>query len=119
MTLKKHVDVDHVVIAKKFEEINNHVTRVLEKQLAKKDIIGPLMKYPNSWCKRSIKKDDVQQKKFLQDLDLGLLIVKIHLPIQFVKNMWLKIYFAMHLRPRVVLLQESSFHKKCCPIWWR
>jgi len=36
MTLKKHVDVDHVVIAKKIEEVNNHVTRVLEKQLAKK-----------------------------------------------------------------------------------
>jgi D-ribose pyranose/furanose isomerase RbsD len=36
MTLKKHVDVDHVVIAKKIEEVNNHATRVLEKQLAKK-----------------------------------------------------------------------------------
>jgi D-ribose pyranose/furanose isomerase RbsD len=36
MTLKKHVDVDHVVIAKRIEEVNNHVTRVLEKQLARK-----------------------------------------------------------------------------------
>jgi hypothetical protein len=48
MALKKHVDVHHVVIAKKIEEINNHVTRILEKQLAKKDIMCPIMKYPNS-----------------------------------------------------------------------
>jgi D-ribose pyranose/furanose isomerase RbsD len=59
MALKKHVDVDHVVIAKKIEEVNNHVTSVLETQLAKKDIMCPIMKYPNSWCKRSFKKDDV------------------------------------------------------------
>jgi hypothetical protein len=34
--------------------------------------------------KDPFKKDDVQQKQFLQDL--GLLNVKNHLPIQFVKN---------------------------------
>jgi len=36
MTLKKHVDVDHFVIAKRIEEVNSHVTQVLEKQLARK-----------------------------------------------------------------------------------
>jgi hypothetical protein len=63
------------------------------------------MKYPNFWCKRFFLKDDVQPKKFLQDL--GVLIVKIHLPIQVVKNTWLKICFAMHLCLRVVFLQKK------------
>jgi hypothetical protein len=34
--------------------------------------------------KEPFKKDDVQQKEFLQDL--GLLIVKNNLPLQFVEN---------------------------------
>jgi hypothetical protein len=34
------------------------------------------------------KKDNVQQKDFLQDL--GLLIVKNDLPMQFVENIWMK-----------------------------
>jgi hypothetical protein len=34
--------------------------------------------------KDPFKKDDLHQKQFLQNL--GLLIVKNHLPIQFVKN---------------------------------
>jgi hypothetical protein len=40
------------------------------------------------------KKDDVQQKDFLQDL--GLLIVKNDLPMQFVENIWMKC-LALHL----------------------
>jgi hypothetical protein len=44
-------------------------------------------------------KKDVQQKQFLQDL--ALLVVKNHLPTQFVKSTWLK-HLVMHLCPRVV-----------------
>jgi len=55
----------------------------------------------------------VQQKQFLQDL--GLLIVKIHLPIQFVKNTWLKICFAMHLCLRVLFLEKKFFSQKLLP----
>ncbi len=34
-TLKKHVDVDHVVLAKKFEELNNFGRVLITKQLIK------------------------------------------------------------------------------------
>jgi hypothetical protein len=37
-----------------------------------------------TFTKDPFKKDDLQQKQLLQNL--GLLIVKNHLPIQFVKN---------------------------------
>jgi hypothetical protein len=37
IALKKHVDVDHFIIAKKIEEeINNGITKNVEKQIAKK-----------------------------------------------------------------------------------
>jgi hypothetical protein len=37
MILKKHVDVDHFMIAKKIEKkINNGITKSVERQLAKK-----------------------------------------------------------------------------------
>jgi hypothetical protein len=38
IVLKKHVNVDHSIIAKKFEkEINNEIIKSVERQLAKKD----------------------------------------------------------------------------------
>lgn len=43
-TLEKHVDVDHVVVVKKFEEINL-LKRVLERQLTKKDIMCLALQY--------------------------------------------------------------------------
>jgi hemerythrin-like domain-containing protein len=62
ITLKKHVDVDHSIITKRFEEtINNEIIENVEKQHIKKR--------PNV-LKESFKKDDVQQKDFLQDLGL-------------------------------------------------
>jgi hypothetical protein len=41
-----------------------------------------------SVVKEPFKKDDVQQKDFLQDL--GLLILKNNLPLQFVESVWFK-----------------------------
>jgi hypothetical protein len=86
--LKKHVDANHFIIANKFEEeINNEIIGSVEKQ--------PTNKRPNVLAsaissffsiKEPFKKDDVQQKDFLQDL--GLLIVKRNLPLQFVENVW-------------------------------
>jgi hypothetical protein len=38
--------------------------------------------------KEPFKKDDVQQKQFVEDLTL--LIIKNHLPLQFVESSWLK-----------------------------
>jgi hypothetical protein len=66
-------------------------------------------------AKDLFKKDDMQQKTLLQDHIL--LVVKNHLPIQFVENTWLK-HLAMHLRPRC-FLQELFFHNSCCQIWCR
>ncbi len=57
-------------------------------------------------AKKPFKKDDVQQKKFWEDL--GLLIVKNHLLLQFVENSWLK-KFSMHLCPRILFFLENNF----------
>jgi hypothetical protein len=54
--------------------------------------------------KNSFKKENVPQKEFLEDLDL--LIVKNNLPIQFVKNMWLK-RLILHFCPKLNFLSKS------------
>lgn len=53
------------------------------------------------------------KQQFLHDLNL--LVVKNHVPIQFVESTCLE-HIAMHLCSKVVFFLESSFHKKCCPI---
>jgi hypothetical protein len=52
-------------------------------------------------AKDPFKTDNMQQKPFLQNLNL--LIVKNHLPIQFVKSTWL-MFFAMHLCSKIMFL---------------
>jgi hypothetical protein len=51
----------------------------------------------------------VQQKQFLQDI--GFLVVKSHLPIQFVGSTWLKCV-AMHLSLRIVFPSKSLFSQE-------
>ncbi len=51
----------------------------------------------------------MQQKQFLQNLTL--LVVKNHLPIQFVENTWLK-RFVMHLCPKVVSWLRKMFSQE-------
>jgi hypothetical protein len=80
------VDVDHVVPIKKFEkELNNFGRAIITKQ--------PLKNRPNtstisisSFFGFTIpfKKNKLQQREFLEDL--ALLIIKNHLPTQFVEN---------------------------------
>jgi hypothetical protein len=60
-------------------------------------------------AKDLFKKDVVQQKQLLQDL--ALLIVKNHLPIQFVESTWLKC-LVMHLSPRVVFPSRKMFSQE-------
>jgi hypothetical protein len=64
--LKKHIDVDHVVLVKRFEEVNSPLINVFERQ--------PTKKRPNVsnfeiskffGAKDPFKKDVVQQKEFL------------------------------------------------------
>jgi hypothetical protein len=46
--------------------------------------------------------------------DLGILIVKNHLPLQFVKNSWLKI-LSMHLFPRIIFPSKKKFVNELLP----
>jgi len=50
----------------------------------------------------------VQPKQFLEDL--SFLIVKNHLPLQFVESSWLK-RFSMHLGPRIVFPSNFFFNE--------
>ncbi len=50
--------------------------------------------------------NDVQGKYFFEDL--GLLIVKNHIPLNFLKSSWFKI-FSMHLCPIIVFLSRKQF----------
>jgi hypothetical protein len=43
--------------------------------------------------------------------DLALLIIKNHLPTQFVENAWLK-RFEMHLCPRLLFPSRKQFFQK-------
>jgi hypothetical protein len=54
----------------------------------------------------------VQQKDFLQDL--GLLIMKNNLPLQFVESVWFK-RLILHLFPRVVFPSIKQFSQEILP----
>jgi hypothetical protein len=89
ITYKKHIYVDHCMIAKIFEERVNNLLKDAKKQLGKKrpHVNGTTISNFFS-AKHSYKKDDVQEKQFLEDLIL--LIVRNHLPMHVVENQWLK-----------------------------
>jgi hypothetical protein len=59
---------------------------------------------------------DVQQTNFLQDL--GLVIVKINLPLQFVENVCFECLIYIHSLKLSSLL-KNSFLKKYYLTWWR
>jgi hypothetical protein len=87
IALKKHVYVDHCMIAKKLEEKINNMFKDVEKQPRKKrpHVNGTIIS--NFFVvKNSYKKYDVQQKQFLKDL--ALLIIKNHLPMHLVESQW-------------------------------
>jgi hypothetical protein len=85
-TLKKHIDVDIAILAKRFEEeVNSPLRNVLERQLAKKRpnvSNSEILEFLSA--KDPFMKDVVQQEQFLQDL--AFLVVKNHLPTQFVES---------------------------------
>jgi hypothetical protein len=63
--------------------------RMLINNLQRRRLIFPILPYLNFFVSKDpFKKDDVEQKMFMENL--ALLIMKNHLPMQFVKNMWLK-----------------------------
>jgi hypothetical protein len=112
-TVKKHVDADHVMLAKGFEEEMNSPLKQL------------VIKRPNVFnskisnffgAKDPFKRDVVQQKKFLQDL--AFLVAKNHLPIQFLESTWLK-RLIMHLCPKVAFPSRKIFSQAILVDWWR
>lgn len=77
-------------IAKKFvKEMNNLVKQTKERHLAKKKRnIARRSIFKFFYCEGFLTKKNVPQKEFLPDL--GLLIVKNNLTIQFLESIWLK-----------------------------
>jgi hypothetical protein len=107
----QHFDAKHSIIYKKFqEEINNQGRENVERQPTKKK--AHRAHISNSSIseffvsKELFKKDVVEQKMFVENLTL--LIVKNHLPLQFVKSVWLK-HLVLQLCPFVHLPSQKLF----------
>ncbi len=80
--LKKLVDANHSIIAKKFEdEINNEIIGIVEKQLTKKrpNFLASAIFYFFLLLQNLSKRMMCNKNIFLQNL--GLLIVKNNLPL--------------------------------------
>jgi len=86
ITLKKHVDVKHYLLAKKIDkEINNLVNSELERQLAKNRQNVSSSEISEFFiAKVPCKKEDAQLKQILEDL--ALLIIKSHMHVHFVES---------------------------------
>jgi hypothetical protein len=117
-TLTKHVDADHALLAKKFEEeVDSPMTIVLEKELGKKKFNVSIFELSKFFgVKVSFKKDVVLQKRFMQDL--GLFLIKNHQLIQFVEVTWLKhlaMHIIIHLCSKVVFLSRKWFSQEVLP----
>jgi len=71
---------------KNFEEKVNLLMRLIKERQPTKEVPYVFRKLVSKTCvmKDSLKEDDVQQKEFLEYLNL--LIVKNNLPIQYVEN---------------------------------
>jgi hypothetical protein len=100
-TLKKHVDTNHVVLAKRFEEeMNLPLRNIFEKQPTKKRPMCLTLKYQSFLVQKILSRGMLCIKSnFCKNLIL--LVIKNHLLIQFVDSTWLKC-LVMHLCPRVV-----------------
>ncbi len=62
---------------------------MLRNNLQRRRLIFPILPYLIFFASKDpFKKDDVKQKMFIENL--ALLIVKNHLLMQFVENVWLK-----------------------------
>ncbi len=87
--LQKHLDVNHSIIYKRSPKKKNEGKKNVGKQFAKKrSLISNFFIFEFFCFKRPLQKDDVEQKMFVENL--AHLIVKTHLPLQFVESVWLK-----------------------------
>jgi hypothetical protein len=84
-TLKNYLDVDHVLIVKNFEKKKNYnLKSPLERQLTKKrPIINASAIFNFFGAMDHYKKDNVQYKTFVKNLDL--LVIKTICPFNLLK----------------------------------
>ncbi len=110
-TLQKHANANHFIIAKLFEEaINSPLKGKVERKLAQK-ISSPSSNVIVNFfvAKNPFQKDYMQQTLFLEIM--GLLIIKHHLPMQFVKSLCMK-RLCLDLCPRLAFLSKKKFSQK-------
>jgi len=87
--LWKYLDADHPVIKNNLKKKNNQGRENVEKQPTKKRAHISNSSILNFFAlKDPFKKVNVEQKMFMENP--ALLIMKNHLPLQFVKSVWLK-----------------------------
>jgi hypothetical protein len=100
--------VDHSAIYKRSQEkINNQGKENVEKLFVKKrSLISNSSIFEFFASKDPFKKNDVKQNMLLENL--ALLIVKNHLPLQFVESVWLKCLM-LQLCPCVQFLSQKLF----------
>jgi hypothetical protein len=91
-----HVNANHTIIAIFLQEKVNNSKKLFKSNQQNKSLIYLANKFQFILLLYKILyiENDVQQKDFLQDL--SLLIIKDHLPMQFVKTIWMKC-LALHL----------------------
>jgi hypothetical protein len=114
---KKRRHVNGTTISEIFEEKINNLLKEAKKQLGKKrpHVNGTIIS--NFFiAKHSYKKDDVQEKQFLEDLIL--LIVRNHLLMHLVESQWLKNLLCICVQ-RLFCLLENSFRIFFCYNWWK
>jgi hypothetical protein len=90
------VNANHTIIAIFLQEKVNNSKKLFKSNQQNKSLIYLANKFQFILLLYKILyiENDVQQKDFLQDL--SLLIIKDHLPMQFVKTIWMKC-LALHL----------------------
>jgi hypothetical protein len=117
ITLIKHVDVNHVVIAKNVWRGSNSLARgVLERQILKENLMCLVVQYHNFLVKKILSKMMCNKNNSCKTLAFWLS------KITYLFNLW--IAHGWTLLPHIYVqelcfLKKSSFHKMCCPIWWR
>jgi hypothetical protein len=107
------VDVDHGLIVKKIEEKMNNMKNPLERQPTKKRPIVTTSAISNFLGAINLyKKDNVHQKDFEENL--GLLVIKNYLLIQFIENIWMK-FLIMQLYHCGFFLSKKTFNQEMLP----
>jgi hypothetical protein len=95
------------------ENVNNPLRGKMDIQFVKKDQIQLVVQLSKKLpTKKPFWKDHMHKKLFLEDI--GLLIVKNHLPMQIVESLWMECLY-LHLCPRLVFPSKNYFSQEMIP----